>query len=79
MRAVGHIFHTPDLYAGQTFDSLDDGVAYAEGVGFEEIIRRGAAAAEVLPAVIVYMGFSLGALPDQSLTQTRPGARGAVL
>jgi dienelactone hydrolase len=27
----------------------------------------------------VYIGFSLGVLPAQSLAQTRPGARGAVL
>ncbi|HYT99662.1 MAG TPA: dienelactone hydrolase family protein [Gemmatimonadales bacterium] len=43
------------------------------------IIQRRAAAAEDLPAGIVYGGFSLGVLPAQILTQTRPGARGALL
>jgi len=41
--------------------------------------RRGAAAAEGLPAEIVDAGFSLGVLPAQKLAQTRPGARGALL
>jgi hypothetical protein len=54
------------------------GVTYAEQVGFDVIVQRGAAAAEGLPAEIVYAGFSLGVLPAQMLTQTRPGARGAV-
>ena len=71
--------HTPDLYEGRTFGELADGVAYAEEVSFDVIIQRGAAAAEGLPAEIVYAGFSLGVLPAQMLTQTRPGAKGALL
>ncbi len=35
--------------------------------------------AEALPKDLVYAGFSLGVLPAQSLVQTRPGARGALL
>jgi dienelactone hydrolase len=79
LRAAGHTIHTPDLYAGQIFESLDDGVAHADAVGFDEIIRRGTIAAQVLPPALVYMGFSLGTLPAQALTQTRAGALGAVL
>jgi len=79
LRAAGHTVHTPDLYDGKTFAELADGVAYAAQVGFDVIIERGAAAAEGLPAEIVYAGFSLGVLPAQMLTQTRPGARGALL
>jgi dienelactone hydrolase len=48
-------------------------------MGFGTVIERGAAAAESLPAELVYLGFSLGVLPAQSLAQTRPGARGALL
>lgn len=77
--AAGNLVHTPDLYDGKTFESLDDGVAHAQGVGFDEIIRRGIDAAQALPAGLVYMGFSLGTLPAQALAQTRPGAKGAVL
>jgi dienelactone hydrolase len=43
------------------------------------IIERGARATEALPRDAVYAGFSLGVLPAQSLAQTRPGARGALL
>jgi dienelactone hydrolase len=79
LRAAGHVVHAPDLYDGKTFAELDDGVAYAGQVGFDVIIQRGAAAAEGLPAEIVYAGFSLGVLPAQMLAQTRPGAQGALL
>ena len=79
LRAAGHVVHAPDLYDGRTFAELADGVSYAEQVGFDVIIQRGAAAAEDLPAEIVYAGFSLGALPAQMLAQTRPGAKGALL
>lgn len=79
LRAAGHVVHAPDLYDGNTFAELTDGVGYAEQVGFDVIIQRGSAAAEGLPAEIVYAGFSLGVLPAQMLTQTRPGARGALL
>jgi dienelactone hydrolase len=80
LREAGHTVHAPDLYGGgETFGTVDDGVAHARQVGFGEIIRRGAAAAEGLPEDIVVAGFSLGVMPAQSLAQTRPGARGALL
>jgi dienelactone hydrolase len=79
LRAAGHVVHAPDLYDGKTFAELTDGISYAQEVGFGVIIQRGASAAEGLPAEIVYAGFSLGVLPAQMLTQTRPGARGALL
>lgn len=79
LREAGHTVHAPDLYDGNTFTDLDEGVAYAKKVGFDEILRRGSATAEDLPADIVYAGFSLGVMPAQSLAQTRPGAKGAIL
>ena len=79
LRDAGHVVHTPDLFDGLTFDTIEAGVAHAEQVGFDVILDRGAAAAELLPAEIVYAGFSLGVLPAQRLAQTRPGARGALL
>ncbi len=79
LREAGHTVHAPDLYDGNTFQDLNEGVAYAKQVGFPEIIRRGSAAAMELPADVVYAGFSLGVLPAQSLAQTRPGAKGAIL
>jgi dienelactone hydrolase len=79
LRAAGHTVHTPDLYDGHTFESLDDGVGYAQETGFGELIERGVRAVEGLPAELVYAGCSLGVLPAQRLAQTRAGARGALL
>jgi dienelactone hydrolase len=79
LRGAGHTVHTPDLFGGRTFASIDEGVSYAGEVGFGEIIERGVRAADELPNALVYAGFSLGVLPAQKLAQTRPGARGALL
>lgn len=79
LRDAGHTVHTPDLFEGKLFDEVDAGVAYAEEVGFAEIIARGAAAAGDLRPELVYAGFSLGVLPAQALAQTRPGAAGVLL
>ena len=79
LRTAGHVVHAPDLYEGETFADLDRGVAHAAEIGFETIVERGRRAAEGLPSGIVYAGLSLGVLPAQMLTQTRPGAKGAVL
>ena len=79
LRAAGHVVHTPDLYDGNTFTELADGMSYAEGIGFGAVIERGRAAAASLPTGIVYAGFSLGVMPAQMLAQTRVGAKGALL
>ena len=80
LRGAGHTVHTPDLFEGRTFGSIEEGMAYAEGLGFpDEIIARGERAANDLPAGLVYAGFSLGVVPAQKLAQTRPGAKGALL
>lgn len=78
LRAAGHTVHAPDLYGGKVFDTLDDGAAYGRALGFEALLDDGVAAAEGLPAELVYVGYSLGVLPAQRLAQTRPGARGAI-
>jgi dienelactone hydrolase len=80
LRSAGHTVHTPDLFDGRTFDSIEDGMAYAEEIGFPDaVLERGERAANELPAELVYAGFSLGVVPAQKLAQTRPGARGALL
>jgi dienelactone hydrolase len=79
LRTAQHVVHTPDLYEGRIFTDLDEGVRYAEQVGFGTIIERGRLAAQSLPPEAVYAGFSLGVLPAQMLAQTRAGARGALL
>lgn len=79
LTAAGHVVHAPDLYDGNTFDELDDGLAYVRQLGFDTVLERGRAAAAGLPDDLVYAGFSLGGMPAQLLAQTRPGARGALL
>jgi dienelactone hydrolase len=79
LRRAGHTVHTPNLFDGRTFDTIEAGVAYAGEIGFGEVIERGVHAADGLPAELVYAGFSIGVLPAQKLAQTRPGARGALL
>ncbi|GAA1866346.1 dienelactone hydrolase family protein [Asanoa iriomotensis] len=78
LREAGHTVHTPDLYDGHTFESLDEGMAYAKQVGFDTLLHNGVAAADGLAETVVYAGFSLGGMPAQLLAQTRPG-RGALL
>jgi dienelactone hydrolase len=80
LRGAGHTVHTPDLFDGKTFGSIDEGLAYVEETGgFEAIIERGERTADDLPNELVYAGFSLGEVMAQKLAQTRPGARGALL
>ena len=79
LRTAGHTVHSPDVYDGRTFDTLDEGIAYAQEVGFGTLLERARAAAEALPAEVAYVGLSLGGMPAQQLVQTRPGARAAVL
>ncbi len=79
LRAGGHTVHTPDLFEGRTFDTLEAGVEHAQEIGFGTVIERGTQAVAALPPELVYAGFSLGVLPAQLLGQTRAGARGVVL
>ena len=79
LRAAGHIVHTPDLFDGCRFQSIDEGLAYIGKIGFDEMQERGVRVAEELTPELVYAGFSFGVLPAQKLAQTRAGARGALL
>jgi dienelactone hydrolase len=79
LRVAGHTVHTPDLFDGQTFGSIDKGMAHIKSVGFDELRARGVHTADDLPKELVYAGFSFGEMIAQELAQTRPGARGALL
>ena len=79
LRAAGHTVHTPDLFDGRTFPTLDEGMAHAKTVGFDAILDRGVNEAEALGTELVYAGFSMGVMPAQKRAQTRAGARGALL
>ena len=79
LQRAGHTVHTPDLFDGRTFETLEDGMAFAREAGFGALGERGVVAAEELRAEVVYAGFSFGFMVAQQLAQTRPGARGALL
>lgn len=79
LREAGHIVHTPDLFDGRTFQSIDEGLTFIGETGFDEMRERGVRVADDLPFELVYAGFSFGVLPAQKLAQTRPEARGALL
>ena len=79
LRQAGHTVHTPDLFDGRRFDTIEEGMAFARDAGFEALAERGIAAAEPIRPDAVYAGFSYGVMVAQQLAQTRPGARGALL
>lgn len=79
LRRAGHTVHTPDLFDGRTFETLEEGFAFAREAGFDALRERGVAAVDGLGDGLVYAGFSFGVTIAQQLAQTRPGARGALL
>jgi dienelactone hydrolase len=78
LREAGHTVHTPDLFDGRTFNTLEAGLAYAREIGFGELTDRATSAASELPEEVVYGGFSLGVAPAQKLAQTKTGVQGAL-
>lgn len=79
LRHAGHAVQTPDLFDGEVFDQLDDGIAKRDRVGIPGLIGRAQAAVAHLPNDVVYAGFSMGAAAAEFLAATRPRARGAIL
>ena len=79
LRRAGHAVHTPDLFDGRTFNTIEEGMAFAREAGFGELAERGVTAAEGTDLEAVYAGFSFGVMVAQQLAQTRLGARGALL
>jgi dienelactone hydrolase len=79
LRRAGHTVHTPDLFDGRRFATIEEGMAFARDAGFGSLAERGVAAAEEIRPEAVYAGFSFGVMAAQQLAQTRPGASGALL
>ena len=79
LRAAGHTVHTPDLYDGRTFDSIQDGAGLRAGRGRPRLRRAGRR--DRAPGC--RRAWSTRASPSasqaQRLAQTRPGATGALL
>lgn len=82
LRAAGHQVHTPDLYDGRTFDDIEEGMAYKEELGSEELLRRAVTAVAPLLAGdtrLVYAGLSLGGSLAQNLALADEKALGLLL
>src|SRR5215218_9285983 len=62
LRAAGYTVHTPDLYDGEVFHDLDEGMRKEEALGYRELARRGRESVAGLPDGLVFAGFSMGAV-----------------
>ena len=69
LRAGGHTVHTPDCYAGRTFTSVDEGIAYAERIGHDALLDMALRMARTHHTANVVLGFSMGTLQAQYLAQ----------
>jgi dienelactone hydrolase len=78
LRQAGHTVHTPDLFDGRTFDTMDGAFAFVREAG-DALDEKAVSAAQALPEGLVYAGISWGVGAAQRLAQTRAGARGALL
>ncbi|MEU1212383.1 dienelactone hydrolase family protein [Streptomyces sp. NPDC005791] len=80
LRAAGHEVRVPDLFEGHTFDTVEDGMAFKEEVGKDELLKRAVlAAAPYSDQGLVYAGFSFGASVAQTLALGDAKARGLLL
>ncbi|MGW7303125.1 dienelactone hydrolase family protein [Streptomyces sp. NPDC054829] len=80
LREAGHEVWTPDLFEGRTFDTVEEGMAFKEEIGKDELLKRAVlAAAPYSERGLVYAGFSLGASIAQTLALGDEKARGLLL
>ena len=80
LRGAGHEVWTPDLFEGRTFETVEEGMAFKDRIGKDELLRRAVlAAAPYSERGLVYAGFSLGASIAQTLALGDEKARGLLL
>ena len=80
LRAAGHEVWTPDLFEGRTFETVEEGMAFNDEIGKDELLKRAVlAAAPYSDRGLVYAGFSLGASIAQTLALGDEKARGLLL
>ncbi|MFE2447911.1 dienelactone hydrolase family protein [Streptomyces melanosporofaciens] len=80
LRAAGHEVVVPDLYEGQTAETVEDGMVIKERIGRDELLKRAiTAAAPYSDRGLVYAGFSLGGALAQNLALADDKARGLLL
>lgn len=79
MRDEGHDVATPDLYGGDVYTDLAEGVERADSGEMAAYVSIARDELQGLEGDHVYVGFSLGAAVAQILALTDPAARGVVL
>ncbi|MBI0379610.1 dienelactone hydrolase family protein [Streptomyces albiflaviniger] len=80
LRAAGHEVVVPDLYEGETAETVEDGMVIKERIGRDELLKRAiTAAAPYSDRGLVYAGFSLGGSLAQNLALGDDKARGLLL
>ncbi|QES50572.1 dienelactone hydrolase [Streptomyces venezuelae] len=80
LRAAGHQVQVPDLFEGRTFETVEEGIAFQEEVGRDELLKRAVlAAAPYSDRGLVYAGFSFGGSVAQQLALADEKARGLLL
>ncbi|MGW5865374.1 dienelactone hydrolase family protein [Streptomyces sp. NPDC055239] len=80
LRAEGHEVWTPDLFEGRTFGTVEEGMAFKDELGKEELLKRAIlASAPYSERGLVYAGFSFGAATAQTLALGDDKARGLLL
>lgn len=76
---AGHVVHTPDVFDGEVFDDLEDGMRKRDAIGIPALIARAQAAVAEFPSRLLFIGFSMGTGAAEFLAATRPGAQGVIL
>ncbi|MFF7180572.1 dienelactone hydrolase family protein [Streptomyces sp. NPDC008121] len=80
LRAAGHQVRVPDLFEGQTAESVQEGTELKDKIGKEELLKRAVlAAAPYSDRGLVYAGFSFGASVAQTLALGDDKARGLLM
>ncbi|MFF9910966.1 dienelactone hydrolase family protein [Streptomyces sp. NPDC013457] len=80
LRSAGHQVRVPDLFGGQTAETVEEGMELQKSIGKDELLRRAVlAAAPYSDRGLVYAGFSFGASVAQTLALGDEKARGLLL
>lgn len=79
LRAAGHDVFTPDLYAGRTASTVDEGFEVKDQIGWATIEHRARHAVHELAADTVLAGMSMGAGVVSTLLPHRPATAGVLL
>jgi dienelactone hydrolase len=79
IRSAGHHVVTPDLYAGKTASSVDQGLEFMAEVGWQTICGRAREALASIPDTAVMIGLSMGAGVISEVWPERDASQGVVV